>query len=42
MNLTNTILRADGHAAPLGLAIGWETMGYKQDAPTELLTRPNA
>ena len=26
------------HAAPLGLEVGWGTIGYKQAAPTELST----
>ena len=38
MNLTYAISMADGHAAPLGLVIDGGTMGYKQAAPTELLT----
>ena len=27
------------HAAPPGLSVRWETIGYKQAAPTELFTR---
>lgn len=29
-------LRDQTHAAPLGLDEVWETLGYKQGAPTEL------